>query len=588
MARRTLVEADQAIGEMVKTLSRKSLLESTYLILISDHGHIGGRTSHLERFDITNEFFHHPADVDGSNRRVGGGLGLTVRQDRYVNATRGDHSDDFVFVDAVADGVARISLPRGGYGTRDWSGPNDIQSLFRHPIRGLANKTNLFEALKDIRVDTNNSPQQQSPVDIVLAKIDANRILLTAANRGYAVIARKPNPAGGFLYRYSVVTDFQPDGEAKISWKEIQQPTIDPLLLAGKVDCCLFDEWHDEETWLRITLGSLYPDSVVAMTRHMLWKPELESREQEYGVDLVITSKPGWLFSTVNEPGSAHGHPFHEAMNNTFFVSGPNIRPGSVVAQPVRSIDVTPTLLDMVGVDTSSMGFDGKPIRAIYASGDKEPHVSSMPLYWQDVDMHAWSSIPWEPRDIYPRQPKSVNQPMNFWDLSNLTYNVASVREVSVNCIVDDTSRFVITRLLQQQSREDQSLKVFYRKSRQDLDDGPLDVPQSQLNKIALGDYSWTSEGNLNRGRRLISWAWNRTKKIDAVVSSPFGSKSFLGTEIAEKAIDTADYSANELRRVGSRLAVQAADQWVLSNAEDSVNRIINAGEAAPATRRVK
>lgn len=587
MARRSLAEADQAIGQMVNRLDRKGLTSSTYFVLISDHGHIGGRQSHLERFDITNEFFHQPADIDGSHQRVGGGLGLTVRQDRYINRTQGDHSDDFVFIDAVADGVARVSLPRGSYGSRDWSGPNDIQSLFRYPIRGLANGTNLFEALKAIRVDT-ASHQQQAPIDLVLAKIDADRVLLTASNRGYAVIARKPNPAGGFLYRYSAITDLKPDGQAMISWNEIEEPTTDPLLLAGKVNCCLFNQWHDEETWLRITLGSLYPDGVVAMARHMLWKPELEAREKEYGVDLVITAKPGWVFNTTNTPGSAHGHPFHETMNNTWFVAGPNIRAGAIVSQPVRSVDVTPTLLDMVGIDTTDMGFDGKPVRAFYQANENEPQVTVMPIFWQDIDMHAWPSIAWEPRDVYPRQPKSVNQPMNFWDLSNLTYNAASVREVSVNRIVDDTSRFVTTRLLQQRSREDQSLKALYREARQDLDEGPLDVPQLQLNKVALGDYTWTSEGNLSRGKSIVSWARNRTRKFDSVVSAPFGGKSFLGTQIAGKAIDAADYSASELRRVGSRIAVQATDRWVLSNAEDSVDRIINAGQAEPATRRVR
>ncbi len=587
MARRALVEADDAIGQMIGRLDEKGMLESTYLIIVSDHGHIGGRESHLERFDLVNEFFHQPAEVDVSGNRVGGGLGMTVKMDRYVNPTAGDHADDFVFVDAVGDGVARVSLPKGKYGSRDWSGPNSIQSLFRYPIRGLAGDVNLFEALKEIEVSAGSGSTTESPVDLVMAKIDDHRMLVTAANRGYAVIEYTRSKDGSPIYRYSVVQNIRADGNEGISWDVVKEPTVDPLLLAGKVACCLFNEWHDEEEWLRITMGSLYPDSVVTMARHMFWKPELAAREREYGVDLVITAKPGWQFNTRNEPGNAHGHPFQETMNFSLFMAGPNIRRGAVVTQPVRSVDVTPTILDMVGVNVSKMEFDGHPIRTVYSSGREEPHVSPMPLYWQDVDLMAWSPLAWEPRMEYPYQPKSVNQPMNFWDLSNLTYNVASIEEVSVNRIADDASRFVNTRLLQTRSREDRPLRSLYRDTRQKLDESPLDVPQLQLNKIALGDYSWSSIGNLSRARNVAGWAWTRTREFDQAVSEPFGGMSYLGTHLAGQGINAADYSANEVRRVGSRVASMVVDTWVLSKVEDSADTVINSGKAEPATRRV-
>jgi arylsulfatase A-like enzyme len=587
MARRTLSEADAAIGKMSDRLQQKGVLERTYMVLVSDHGHLGGRTEHLERFDIVNEFFHAPADIDGNNQRVGGGLGVTVRQDRYVNRTEGDGRDDFVFVDAVADGVARISLPKTSYGSGDWSGVNDIQTLFRYPVRGLAKPINLFNALNAIRVDTATA-QDVAPVDLILARIDSNRVLISGNGRGYGVIEQSVGENGQRQYRYSVVARLRPQGRQQIVWDVVKEPAVDPLRLAGRVDCCLFDVWHDEETWLRITMGTLYPDSVVAMARHMLWKPELAGRAQEYGVDLVVTAQAGWLFNTRNEPGSAHGHPFQETMNNTFFVSGPGIRKGAIVAQPVRSIDLTPTILDMVGVNTAGLGFDGKPVRAIYQSARTEPHVTQMPLYWQDIDLGAWAPIAWDPRQEYPGQPKSVNQPMNFWDLSNLTYNAASIREVSVNRVFDDTSRFIMTRVLQQRSQEDRPLQELYRQQRQRLNDGPLDVPQLQLNKIALGDYSWRSAGNLSRAKNVAKWAWKKTRSFDKAVSAPFGGTSYLGTNLVTKTIDAADYSANELRRIGSREAVKFADRWILSGVEDTVDRVINSGQAEPATRRVK
>ena len=79
VARRSIVEADGLIGEMVAELRRRDRLKNTYLLLVSDHGHIGGRFGHLDRYDLVNEFFHQPARVDDSGNRVGGGLGLSVR-----------------------------------------------------------------------------------------------------------------------------------------------------------------------------------------------------------------------------------------------------------------------------------------------------------------------------------------------------------------------------------------------------------------------------------------------------------------------------------------------------------------------------
>ena len=52
VARRTIVEADGLIGEMVGELKRRGRFENTYLLLVSDHGHLGGRFAHLERYDL--------------------------------------------------------------------------------------------------------------------------------------------------------------------------------------------------------------------------------------------------------------------------------------------------------------------------------------------------------------------------------------------------------------------------------------------------------------------------------------------------------------------------------------------------------
>src|SRR5262249_5746815 len=71
--RRTIARADKLVGEVMDELAAQNRLESTYFILVSDHGHVGGQSTHLSRFDIANEFFYASRQVTSGRRWVGGG-----------------------------------------------------------------------------------------------------------------------------------------------------------------------------------------------------------------------------------------------------------------------------------------------------------------------------------------------------------------------------------------------------------------------------------------------------------------------------------------------------------------------------------
>ena len=55
----------------------------------------------------------------------------------------------------------------------------------------------------------------------------------------------------------------------------------------------------------------------------------------------------------------------------SFFVAGPNIRREAIVTDPVRSVDLLPTVSEMAGVSINKDDFDGRPIRSIYESPQK-------------------------------------------------------------------------------------------------------------------------------------------------------------------------------------------------------------------------
>jgi len=514
MARRTIAEADRLIGKMISSLQRQNRLKKTYLILVSDHGHIGGRFSHLERFDLVNEFFHRPSKIDSEGRWVGGGLGLSVRQHRYFNPSRGDHKKDFVFLDSVGDGVAQVYLPKKHYGSRDWSGPNRIGDLMRFQIRQRKYGVDLIHALARFstwshrhdrktssaigRIDSKNNPPNPTiksadsgPIDLVLAKIDDRSVLIVNGMRGHAVIDRRRNKNERFEYRYRVVKNVRPTKDGGLKFDIVEHPRTDPLRFAGAIDSRLIGTYHSERKWLRITAGTIYPDSVVTMACHMLWQKHLRAREQVYAPDLVITANPGWQFNTINEPGTAHGHPFQETMRASLFLAGPNIFHGAILSEPARLVDLLPTVLEMAGIPYDAQEFDGKAIHSIYRSGKTQRSIVTMPLLWQDIELGGESPIVYAPRQEYPVQPRSVNRPGSFWDINNIVYNTLGLSETSVNRVIGDAARLAGIRF--------RPLRSTYRWANDEFKREHVDTPNLQLNKVSLGDYSWYSTGNLQR-----------------------------------------------------------------------------------------
>lgn len=599
VARRTIVEADGLIGEMVGELKRRGRFENTYLLLVSDHGHLGGRFAHLERYDLVNEFFHQPARINTDGYRTGGGLGLSVRQHRYSNPTHGDGVRDFAFVDAVGTGATSVYLPRKHFGSGDWSAPNSTADLLQYRIRERRRPVNLIDELLQIgasagqHFETSSDSQVVAadwrvggaaeaggvpgPIDLVLSRIDESSILIANRQRGLAIVDRVQRADRTFLYRYQVVRNVRASNDGSIHFELVTRPSADPLRMAGAVSAGIFGRYHDEQSWLKITMGTVYPDSVVSMCRHMLWQPHLSVRARDFAADLVITANPDWQFCTHNKPGTAHGHPFVETMRMSFFVAGPNIRREAIVTDPVRSVDLLPTVLEMAGVSINKDDFDGRPIRSIYESPQTETQNFRMPLIWQDLDLGAWAPRQYAPRDIYPVQPTSVNRPDSFWDLNNAARNALSVTELSVNRLFDDTVRLIGFR--------QRPTRTAYRWTQRELSRNGVMLPDLQLNKVALGDYSWYSSGNLQRINNGTDWMQRKVAEADAAIAAPLGAHTVLGTPLTNGAIDIVQYSAWELRRVGTFAATTVLDRWLLDGLEDRTDRVINFRLGEPAER---
>ncbi|HUG89274.1 MAG TPA: alkaline phosphatase family protein, partial [Planctomycetaceae bacterium] len=389
LTRRTIARADLMIGRVVAQLRALGRLDCTYLFLVSDHGHHGGRDSHLSQFDIANELFYKPRELTPDGCWVGGGLGLSVRQHRFWNRHKGDGSRAFVFLDGDSDGTARLFLPRGQYASGRWMGPHRPGDLLEYRIAEHLPAVNLIETLTAVKAPHGNG-YVEHPVDLVLVKLDDQSVLIATGDRGSAVIDRQLDGAGRWQYRYTPAEHVCATGDGRIAFAPAAAPQADPLGLLDVLAAGAFEHYYDEQTWLNITAGTRYPDSVVALTRHMLWQENLRYRECEFAPDLVITARPGWYFGTYATPGTTHGYPLADAMQATLFIAGPNIRSGARLDEPCRLVDLTPTLLEMTATPYVASELDGHPLRTIYEPASAGRSSTPSELYWHEIDLGAW------------------------------------------------------------------------------------------------------------------------------------------------------------------------------------------------------
>lgn len=576
--RRTIVKADQMIGQLTEELRALGTLQSTYLMLVSDHGHHGGKDSHLANFDLIDELFYKPREITEDGQWVGGGMGLSVRQHRLWNRHPGDQSREFVFVDGDSDGAARIFLPRGCINSGNWTGPHNPASLLSYNIADHLPPVNMISKLTSAKATRENGTVEY-PIDLVLMKLSENAILISTADRGHAVIDRVRNEQGKWLYKYTPVTNLQPVADGTIRYDPVEDPQTDPLRLYEQFPNRLLEQYHDETEWLRATASTEYPDSVVTLTRHMLWDKNLQYREDEYAPDLVVTAKKNWYFGIKDSPGTMHGYPFPDAMHATLFVSGPGIRRGAKVEHPSRLVDLTPTILEMVNAPFDPDELDGTPIRSIYEPQSEANLATTEPVFWRDIDLEAWKPLVYRPMKRNEYLPISVNNPTSPRDLNNIAYNLVGAGDLNVLRLLDDVvSPLSRSRgsVLRPTSRADRTM----RRSRKDwVAEGTRAL---NVSGATISDYSLTSLGNMKRVDGSLDWVQKRGLNLDYRLSSHLGRERLPGSRQIHQGIDGIQGGIWELYRYTQRVAVQLLDEKLLNGIENTTDRSINAFRKHP------
>ena len=373
-SRRALARVDGFIGSIIAELERKKMLDRTYLFLFSDHGTTGGRSTLLQKVDLGRDFFFRPVrDSNGDGvPDPSSGMGCNVRwyDDRYERKGHGGRS--FVFI-GHAEGIGRIYLPHGGIDSGDWLTRNTLYELTHYRVAPRLKPVNLAERLLSwIPPGGNLYPGKvpDRPVDAVLVKLDDRRVAVFS-RRGEAIIERKPRDGGGWLYRCLPVKGISASPDGTVSYENAGGTDPFGYVEAG-IDPSWLRSFHTERQWLDMTKEMERPDAPVAISNLMFWDGRMKERERRYSPDMILLAAPGWSFEPPEHPSGAHGHLLYETMRIPLLVTGPNVRRGIILSDPVRTADITPTVLELLGIEAEAAKLDGRPLRGFLSSGKGE------------------------------------------------------------------------------------------------------------------------------------------------------------------------------------------------------------------------
>lgn len=577
--RQTLARVDRLIQELHNELHGRGLLDTTAFMLVSDHGHDGGRTTHLQHYDVAHEVFFRTRHVTPRGQWApGGGLGMSIHQHQLSNHHPGDKH--FVFVDGLSDGTTRIYLPRGDYTSGNWTESQRPADLLAYQVADHLPPVNLLETLANATATTADRPIH--PVDLILVRNDSETLLIVTRDRGAAVVSRRRTPGGDCDFSYRVVQDLAPAKDGTIAYQLTRVPHVDPLGLLKNFRPELLAAYVDETTWLHRTLDTPYPDSVVSLARSVLWHPNIDKRAANVAPDVILTAQSGWFFGREPTPGTMHGYPTQASMRATWFLSGPGIRRASRLKTPCRLTDLTPTILDLLQRTPVDVHFDGRPLRG-YREQEAHHSIATRPLPWDEVLLTDWSSLDYAPRAVDSDVPRTVNRPDSPTDLNTVIFNLASIPNWSPLRILDDVLGLghgeSVTRAIE---RSESMAKGSVHTSLSDASG------VANISDIAVSDYSPTSVGNLYRIDRLIDWAQRPTQYDTSSANSNTSTDTALPLSALHLGIDRLQDIARSLVALGFRWTVQILDDQLATSLEYAADRVLNVNRHVPAERVIQ
>lgn len=288
---------DAQVGRVIDAYERAGLGDSTYFMLVSDHGHVA---VDAQRW----------CDVAGALRR---GLGW-----RVCDRTR--RAQDFASRVALLGGYDAVVLPgayracpihmRGRGGWHERPAPADVEALLTRPL--------------PVAVGAAPVPLAEHPaVELAAVRLGDGRVRVIS-RRGRAVIER--DGAGRYTLR---------DEAGDVLGYRSRSPADRP---GGP---------RTSREWLTATANARIPDFVPQV---------VEMFESPRAGDAVLFASDGGTFMNAERGG--HGSCLAADMRTVWMVCGPDVPRGGRVCC-ARSVDVVPTILDLLGEGRRAARYPG-------------------------------------------------------------------------------------------------------------------------------------------------------------------------------------------------------------------------------------
>ncbi|MHC4197602.1 MAG: alkaline phosphatase family protein [Planctomycetota bacterium] len=612
-ARKKIFLIDKNIGEMVDKLKLEGKYDRTYIILYSDHGHMGGKTFINQAFDITNDFFYKSiVDKDGDGELdEGSGLGFNVQYVQHDEALHREHIDksanNFMAVGEMGYGAAVVYLPYKHKYSRNFRTTNSYYDLAHyqvHPTMKPVNVLNLL--LSEDRSETNKYPDLvgNKPIDMVIvpAARDNNSTLVINSQGLQGLIEMRNNGNGprDFEYRYSIISDFDQDQEGNNSYTKLEALTAggvaaeDPFHYTASPSFRKhigenpnwFNQFHTGREWLAATKETEYPNAVVTFAHFTKWDESIDNLQGRFAPDFGVTPKRGWNFQTDERLATDHGYPLFDSVRVPFFITGPNIKKGFVNTTPHINIDMLPTVLEIMGVEYDPEELDGKACLDIY-----EEEVQEGPLVVRDerVAFYTDTGMPF----YYPPKVAKTGYNMhnldNPYDMHYLVSNVATTyRQQGVrlaDSVLDvaipgdpvrpfDTATSAIGRSWKGSNPD----SLFVQRTSQFVE--ALRIKQFDVSdgiSMIIFQFYFT-KNNLDRAHLLIDWIQDVGGDFNRLIGEPVhhGQKGLLPGQALNAPIDGVQFVARKLEKMVVEVATRAGYRTIFG-AEHVIGRTHNA-----------
>jgi len=294
-----LEHTDAQIGRVLRDLESAGRLDRTVIVLTSDHGMDDvDRHCPIEDFLRNDVRLHLPTHALADDVKFEWRLGY-YRQFSCVLAGSGDRYW------ALYLRKPRPAAEGQKVEFENWLVHPSPEDLHAYPTRD-GGRVDLVQRLRELEA-----------VDVLAYRPGPNRVHVVT-KRGLAELERPSADSRHVGYRVL-------KGEDPLGYAD----TLPPAMLMGQP--------QTPETWLRATADTPYPDLVPQLMAYF---------DAPRAGDIALFAAPGWDFGRQLKAG--HGGLRPAEMYTVLLLAGPGV-PHERRAEPVRAVDVVPTLLDLLG-----------------------------------------------------------------------------------------------------------------------------------------------------------------------------------------------------------------------------------------------